>query len=37
VDSAGNPVDVTFGAAQLPSFGGTVLVTKANNTIGSFA
>jgi uncharacterized phage protein gp47/JayE len=37
VDSAGNPVDVSFGAAQLPSFGGTVLVTKANNTIGSFA
>lgn len=37
VDSGGNPVDVSFGAAQLPSFGGTVLVTKANNTIGSFA
>jgi uncharacterized phage protein gp47/JayE len=37
VDSGGNPVDVSFGAAQLPSFGGTVLVTKAGNTIGSFA
>lgn len=37
VDSAGNPVDVSFGAAQLPNFGGTVLVTKAANTIGSFA
>jgi uncharacterized phage protein gp47/JayE len=36
VDSGGNPVDVAFGAAQLPNFGGTVLVTKANNTIGSF-
>jgi len=37
VDSGGNPTDVSLGAAQLPSFGGTVLVTKANNTIGSFA
>jgi uncharacterized phage protein gp47/JayE len=37
VDSGGNPVDVSLGAAQLPSFGGAVLVTKAANTIGSFA
>lgn len=37
VDSGGNPVDIELGAAQLPSFGGAVLVTKAGNTMGAFA
>jgi uncharacterized phage protein gp47/JayE len=37
VDSSGNPTDIEFGAAQMPAFGGTVLVTKAGNTMGSFA
>jgi uncharacterized phage protein gp47/JayE len=37
VDSGGNPVDVTLGAAQLPTFGGTVVVPKAGNTMGPFA
>jgi len=36
VDANGNPTDVAFGAAQMPTFGGTVLVTKAGNTLGSF-
>jgi hypothetical protein len=36
VDSAGNPVDIELGAAQMPAFGGTVLVTKAGNTMGPF-
>lgn len=36
VDSQGNPVDIEFGASQVPSFGNTVLVTKAGNTMGSF-
>lgn len=36
VDSAGNPLDIQLGAAQMPAFGGTVLVTKAGNTMGSF-
>jgi uncharacterized phage protein gp47/JayE len=37
VDSNGNPVDIEFGAAEMPAFGGAVLVTKAGNTMGSFA
>lgn len=37
VDSGGNPVDITLGAAQLPTFGGTVIVPKAGNTMGPFA
>ena len=37
VDSNGNPTDIVFGAAQLPTFGGIVLVTKAANTFGAFA
>lgn len=37
VDSGGNPTDIQFGAATMPAFGGTVLVTKAGNTLGAFA
>jgi uncharacterized phage protein gp47/JayE len=37
VDTSGNPVDIEFGAAQLPAFGATQLVTKAGNSFGSFA
>lgn len=37
VDSGGNPTDIEFGAAQLPTFGATVLAAKAGNTLGSFA
>jgi uncharacterized phage protein gp47/JayE len=37
VDNGGNPVDITLGAAQLPTFGGTVILPKAGNTMGSFA
>jgi uncharacterized phage protein gp47/JayE len=37
VDSQGNPVDIEFGANQIPGFGNTVLVTKAGNTMGSYA
>jgi uncharacterized phage protein gp47/JayE len=37
VDSGGNPVDIVLGAAQLPTFGGVVVVAKANNTMGSYA
>jgi uncharacterized phage protein gp47/JayE len=37
VDSGGNPVDIALGAAQLPSFGGAVVVPKAGNTMGPFA
>ena len=37
VDSQGNPMDIEFGANQIPSFGNTVLVTKAGNTMGSYA
>jgi uncharacterized phage protein gp47/JayE len=37
VDAGGNPTDVEFGDDTLPVFGGTVLVTKAPNTMGSFA
>jgi len=36
VDSGGNPVDIALGAAQLPTFGGTVIVPKAGNTMGPF-
>jgi uncharacterized phage protein gp47/JayE len=36
VDAAGNPVDIELGAAQVPVFGGVVLVTKAGNTMGPF-
>lgn len=36
VDSEGNPEDVILGAAQLPSFGGTVIQARAGNTIGPF-
>jgi len=37
VDSGGNPVDVALGAAQLPTFGGAVVVPKAGNTMGPFS
>jgi uncharacterized phage protein gp47/JayE len=37
VDSSGNPKDITLGAAQLPTFGGAVVVAKAGNTMGPFA
>lgn len=37
VDSAGNPVDIEFGAMTLPVFGDTSLVAKAGNSMGSFA
>jgi uncharacterized phage protein gp47/JayE len=37
VDSGGNPVDIALGAAQLPTFGGAVVVPKAGNTMGPFA
>lgn len=37
VNSAGDPLDVQLGAAQMPAFGGTVLVAKAGNTMGAFA
>jgi uncharacterized phage protein gp47/JayE len=37
VDSGGNPVDIALGAAQLPSFGGAVIVPRAGNTMGPFA
>jgi uncharacterized phage protein gp47/JayE len=37
VDTGGNPTDIEFGDDTLPVFGGTVLVTKAANTMGSFA
>lgn len=37
VDSGGNPTDITLGAAQLPVFGGAVIVPKAGNTMGPFA
>lgn len=37
VDSGGNPTDIEFGDNMLPAFGATVLVTKAPNTMGSFA
>jgi hypothetical protein len=37
VDSGGNPVDIELGDNELPSFGGTVIVAKAGNTMGSFA
>lgn len=37
VDSGGNPRDVVLGAAQLPAFGGAVIVPRAGNTMGSFA
>lgn len=36
VDNAGNPFDIELGDDTVPSFGGTVLVTKAANTMGSF-
>jgi len=36
VDSGGNPVDIALGAAQLPTFGGAVIVPKAGNTMGPF-
>jgi hypothetical protein len=37
VDSGGNPVDIEFGDDTIPTFGDTQLVTKAANTMGSFA
>lgn len=37
VDSGGNPVDITLGAAQLPAFGGLTVAAKAGNTMGPFA
>lgn len=37
VDTAGNPVDIEFGASTLPAFGGLQLVTRAGNSFGSFA
>jgi len=37
VDANGNPVDIEFGQDTIPAFGGTVLVTKAGNTMGSYA
>jgi uncharacterized phage protein gp47/JayE len=37
VDLAGNPIDVEFGDDTIPAFGGTVLVARAGNTMGSFA
>lgn len=37
VNSAGDPLDVELGAAQMPSFGGSVLVARAANTMGAFA
>lgn len=37
VDSGGNPVDITLGAAQVASFGGLVISPRAGNTFGSFA
>jgi uncharacterized phage protein gp47/JayE len=37
VDANGNPTDIEFGAAQMPTFGNAVLVTKAGNTMGPFA
>ena len=37
VSSAGDPVDVELGAAQMPAFGGTVIVPRAGNTMGAFA
>lgn len=37
VDSGGNPVDISLGAAQLPTFGNSVVVPKAGNTMGPFA
>jgi hypothetical protein len=36
IDDSGNPVDITLGAAQLPTFGGLVIVPKAGNTMGAF-
>jgi uncharacterized phage protein gp47/JayE len=36
VDSSGNPVDIELGDDTVPSFGGTVLATKAANTMGPF-
>jgi uncharacterized phage protein gp47/JayE len=36
-DGGGNPVDVVLGAAQLPTFGGAVVVPKAGNTMGAYA
>lgn len=37
VDTNGNPVDVIFGAAQIPSFGALNYVAKAANSFGAFA
>lgn len=37
VDSGGNPLDIEFGENEIPAFGNVVLVTKAGNTMGSFA
>lgn len=37
VDSGGNPTDIEFGDDTVPTFGDTVLATKAGNTMGSFA
>ena len=37
VDANGNPIDIEFGQDTIPVFGGTVLVTKAGNTMGGYA
>lgn len=37
VDSNGNPFDIEFGDDTIPSFGATVLFTRATNTFGPFA
>jgi uncharacterized phage protein gp47/JayE len=37
VSSSGDPVDITLGAAQLPAFGGAVVVPRAGNTMGAYA
>lgn len=37
VDAQGNPLDIEFGANQIPGFGNTVLQTRAGNTMGSYS
>ena len=37
VDSTGEPTDIEFGDDTIPTFGATVLTTKAANTFGSFS
>jgi uncharacterized phage protein gp47/JayE len=36
VDSNGNPLDIILGDAQIPAFGGLVVVPKAANSFGAF-